>query len=127
MIKTIAPFPLDMEVIVEWPPSYYTTMAAKFVIVYRKEDGERIKTINAITVHADVASIVWAEIEMWADEDGKPIFDGTPAYKDNIIITKVFTAYVNQMLSETSYRDAYAKGKKGELRTRGPVKSPTVQ
>lgn len=38
-------------------------------------DGRQILTVTKIIVHADPVNFVWAELEMFADEDGRPVRD----------------------------------------------------
>ena len=49
-----------------------------WMIVLRAEDGEPVTTVTDLTVvHARADGFVWAELTMFATEDGKPVLRTT--------------------------------------------------
>jgi hypothetical protein len=96
------PYRVYGDIILEWPapasdPGH--PMLGWRVAVYDAATGKMMKTVTRadITVHADVAEFVTADLVMLADEQGEPVPDGTPAVKDGEILTGVFTYLVAAM------------------------------
>jgi hypothetical protein len=71
------PETVEGTVTIEWPPGKPLRAAQPgWGIVIRTEIGEQVSTVSRITVHAAADSIVWAELEMFTDADGKPVYGG---------------------------------------------------
>lgn len=70
----------------------------------RTEDGQAITTVTHLTLHASAQDVVWAELTMFADEDGKPLFEGAavilPGPEHGEILTGTFAFLVMAMTVE---------------------------
>lgn len=59
-------------VTIEWTPDGPSPMRGwRFMI--STEDGAPVTTVTDLTIHASADSTVWAELTMFADEDGNPV------------------------------------------------------
>lgn len=59
-------------VTVEWTPDGPSPMRGwRFMI--SAEDGTPITTVTGLTIHASAGNLVWAELTMFTDEDGRPV------------------------------------------------------
>jgi hypothetical protein len=121
-IKIIRPDDWHFPVIIEWPEGYTTPMAGHSITIYEGDSGDMITTISAMNIHCDANGSIWAELEMFADEEGKPILTGEPVSRNNEIILGVFNAYVVQMLSKLSAKVSYNNGLKGKPKPSGPIR-----
>lgn len=70
-------------VIIEWPETDPRPGGPRPLIgwkcsLFNADTGKRFYTCRKIEVHADVEHLVTADLTMFADEDGKPVFDGEP-------------------------------------------------
>jgi hypothetical protein len=78
-------------------------MAGYKVAITDATTGEQIFTVTGITVHlhADARGLIWADLEMFAGRDGKPLLSGTPILDPGPdggeILTGVFPFLVSGM------------------------------
>ena len=68
----------------------------------RGEDGKPIFTVTGLTIHARADGGVWAECEMFAGPDGKPVYGGAHSTEIHLdaeknILTGVFPFQVASM------------------------------
>ena len=94
-------------VIIEWPgPGRHGVSAiAGHAITIRDAfsggelQGELITTVTSadIVIHASAESLVTADLTMFADEDGNPVFTGKPHFRDGEVITATFPFIVAEM------------------------------
>ena len=88
-------------IIIEWPPPTgagpYSALAGPLVVITDAVTGKPITTCSHLTVHADVAELVTAELTLFADADGEPILDGMPVLGDGWILTGTFPFMVAAM------------------------------
>lgn len=112
-MRTVRPVPADFTIIIRYPKPGGDVVHGRGITIYRPEGDKEtlITTCGALSTHADAHGILWAEAELWADEEGNPIFDGQPVMNNTQIITKIFNCHVKEIRSESSftagYRDAY--------------------
>lgn len=62
--------------------------------------GEKpLRTVTALSLHADIDDYVWAELTMWVDADGHPLYggDGEPLIGDGGVVTGTFPFLVAEM------------------------------
>ena len=118
-IKHFRPSEYDLKLIIEWPVGYSDMMLAASTMIYDAGSGEAIKSISGLTIYVGDGGLIWAEVEMYADLDGKPLFQGPPLIENNSVVMKVFKAQIAQMLSVQSARAAYTLGHKGEAMQTG--------
>lgn len=82
-------------VAIEWAPSRGAILAGWHCAVTL--DGALIPTVTALSVYASTEGPVWAQVTMFADADGRPVFDGKPVVKDEEILTGTFPFLVKEM------------------------------
>lgn len=109
MIKDFAPEKFDLNIDVEWPDITDRPLPASRVTIRNHDDPEKkvITTISGMTIYCTAGAIVWAELEMYADLDGKPVLSGKPYLGHDMIITGVFRAEILQFQSAYSYRQGF--------------------
>jgi hypothetical protein len=89
--------------IITWPRPSGTggVLAGWGVAITDAATGEQIFAVTGITVHlhADAKGLIWADLEMFADRDGKPLLSGTPILGPDggEILTGVFPFLVSGM------------------------------
>ena len=81
------------EIIIEWAPS----AKAWGIKIIDVATGKSIGTCVNMEVHCDPGSRITAELTLFADEDGRPVFDGLPAVMDGEPWTGVFSFVVAEM------------------------------
>ena len=92
-------------VIIEWPAPHRKdgiprVMPAWGCTILDAGTGEPITTAEKITivrVTVDAQSFIVADLAMFADENGAPVFDGKPLIRDGKIIRGVFAFIVAGM------------------------------
>lgn len=87
---------------IEWPPpgaSPYSSMLGSTVSVFDAATGKQITTCSEfdITVHADAAARVTAELTLFAGADGEPLLGGMPEPDGDEIRTGAFVFAVHEM------------------------------
>lgn len=85
--------------IITWPQPRGGALLGWNVAILDHATGEPITTVTSIDVHlhADPEAIVWADLEMFADAEGHPIYDGMPVILDREIVTRRFSYRVAEM------------------------------
>jgi hypothetical protein len=84
-------------VIIEWPPPRNGILASWGCAIYDAETGKLVTTASKVMVTADVQDLITCNLVMFADEDGNPVFDGKPRFRDDRIITGTFPFIVAEM------------------------------
>jgi hypothetical protein len=92
-------------VTITWPQPRSGSLHGWAITITDTVTGKPVSTVSGITVHlhADAGGIAWAELDMFADEDGKPILDSADprrhnlAMRDGEIITGAFPFLVSEM------------------------------
>lgn len=89
-------------IIIGWPrPSGYAVQDLDgWKVTVRLRGGAQVTTVTSMTIHAGAQDAVWAELEMFAGEDGRPLFTGDPVTApgpDGEILTGVFPFLVSEM------------------------------
>ncbi len=88
-------------VIIEWPAAHgaspYSAIAGHRVAVTDALTGKLIRTCLGVTVRADPQRLVTADLEMLADENGDPLFDGEPVPDGDSFRSGVFPFAVSEM------------------------------
>lgn len=88
-------------IIIEWPAPLPggppSALAGSRIVITDALSGKQIKTCSRLTVNADAAMLVTAELTLPVDEDGEPILDGTPVLRDGEILTATFPFTVSEM------------------------------
>lgn len=102
-----APPTYDGCVIIEWPgppKRGIGAIAGGAIAIYDafsgdEPHGKMITTVSSadIVIHARAEDLVTADLTMFADEDGKPVFGGKPHIRDGEVITATFTFLVADM------------------------------
>jgi hypothetical protein len=75
--------------IIEWPrrreaaPGFAHVMPGWKVSLTDAITGEQITTATAVEIHADAQNIVTAELTMFCDLDGKPVYGGSTFWPDD--------------------------------------------
>jgi hypothetical protein len=69
----------------EWPeprPGYECApMPGWKIAVFDALNGRQITTVTRLVIHASASDVVTADVTMYADLDGQPVFDGKPYYR----------------------------------------------
>jgi hypothetical protein len=84
-------------IVIEWPqPASGALHGYKLKI--STEDGRPVLTVMNLAVHSAADSLVWAEMMMFADRDGNPVYDH-PVYQHDggELITGTFPFRVAEM------------------------------
>lgn len=112
MIRDFPPKEFDLRIEIEWPDIFDLPIPASRITVRDATDPARrtIDSINGMTIYCTSGNIVWAELEMMADLDGKPVLRGKPYFNGVSVITGVFYAEVFTVRSTYSYRQGYTIG-----------------
>ena len=88
-------------IIIEWPAAHgaspYSAIAGRMVEITDALTGKPIRTCTGVTVHADMDRLVTADLTMFADEGGLPLFDGEPVRDGDGFRTGVFPFLVSEM------------------------------
>ena len=90
-------------VIIEWPPPSrkgpYGCMAGWMMTVFDAVSGKQITTVSHadVVVHADASDLLTADLAMFTDEAGEPVYDGPPVMKDGEALTATFPFLVAEM------------------------------
>jgi hypothetical protein len=66
-------------------------------VIRDADSGEQILTVSEITVYIAADAIMWAELTMWCDAEGKPLASGQPVLDDGEILTATFPYLVSGM------------------------------
>lgn len=86
---------------IEWPAPVgatpYSAVSGRAVAIADAVTGKPVTTCSRLTVRADVAEIVTADLILFADADGNPILDGVPVLGDDEILTGTFPFVVSEM------------------------------
>jgi hypothetical protein len=108
-------------IIVEWPgpPKHGVgAIAGRAVTIYDafsgdEPHGSHVTTVSSadIVIHAEAEGLVTADLTMFADEAGHPVFDGKPHFRDGEVITATFTFLVADMRTQAARLD----GKGGKV------------
>lgn len=85
------------EVVIEWPAATCRPVVGWDVEITDALTGKQIETCHHMEVHCDARAMVTADLVLFADEDGKPVFDGVPVMKDGEALTGVFSFLVAEM------------------------------
>lgn len=89
--------------IIEWPAprvaSPYNAMPGWGVTITDAVSGKVITTCTDadIVIHAGATGLVTADLNLFADEDGEPIFDGRPVPEGDGFRAGVFPFLVGEM------------------------------
>jgi hypothetical protein len=92
-------------VIIEWPkpaPLGVGALTGRLTAVYDPFTGgapgpKPITTVSGITIRVGMDEIVTADLTMFADADGNPVYDGMPHMRDGEIILGTFPFIVSEM------------------------------
>jgi hypothetical protein len=70
---------------VEWPPPRpgyeCAPMPGWKIAVFDALNGRQITTVTRLVIHASANDVVTADVTMFADLDGQPVYDGKPYYR----------------------------------------------
>lgn len=95
------PEPYRGVIAIEWPAPVgtgpYSAVSGRSVSIADAVSGKPVTTCSRLTVRADVAEIVTADLILFADADGNPVLDGAPVPGDDEILTGTFTFVVAEM------------------------------
>ena len=92
-IVSLPPDPVvtGRSIIIEWGHPRSGMMPGWDTAIYDAATGEQIMTASRIrVVDADAESLITADLTLFADEDGSPVYGGKPHVRDGEIITGVF-------------------------------------
>lgn len=87
-------------IIITWPqPSPAGSLHGMGITLTDAETGEDIQTVTALRVvlHADAQDLVWAELEMFTDADGKPAYSHPLHTVDGEPVRGTFPFLVSEM------------------------------
>jgi hypothetical protein len=92
-------------VILEWPkpaPNGVGALIGNLVTVYDPFTGAEpgpklITTVSEISLRVTMGEFVTADLTMFADADGNPVYDGKPHIRDGEIVTGTFPFIVSEM------------------------------
>lgn len=89
-------------IIIEWPAPRHpgsVILPGWKVAISDAITGAAITTVTGadITIHAEPARPVTAELTMFADEHGDPVYDGQPHQRDGETLTSAFPFLVAEM------------------------------
>jgi len=86
---------------VEWPeprPGYECApMSGWGVAVFDALNGRQITTVTRLEIHARANDAVTADVTMYADEHGQPVYTGPPRIRDDEVVTGTFPFLVAEM------------------------------
>ena len=87
---------------VEWPePQQRSAGVAPMpgwgVAVFDALNGRQITTVTRLVIHARANDAVTADVTMYADEHGQPVYTGPPRIRDDEVITGTFPFLVSEM------------------------------
>jgi hypothetical protein len=95
------PYKFAGVIIIEWlkpraarPDS---VMYAALTVISDAVTGKPITTCTNLTVRADMGGPVTADLTLFADDDGNPIYDGNPHVREGKVITETFSFVVSEM------------------------------
>jgi hypothetical protein len=79
-------------------PGYeYAPMPGWQLAVFDALNGKPVTTVSRLVIHADASDIVTADVTMFADEDGQPVYAGRPRVRDGETIWGTFPFLVAEM------------------------------
>lgn len=88
-------------IVIEWPPPYgsvpHSAINGSLIVITDALTGKAVTTCSHVTVHADAAELVTADLTMFADADGEPVLDGMPVLGAEEILTGTFPFFVAEM------------------------------
>lgn len=87
-------------IIITWPQSRGGVLPGWAITLTDEVTGGPIRTVTALRVVLNAAAdeLVWAECEMFADADGKPILNGEPLVApEGMPLTGTFPFLVSEM------------------------------
>jgi hypothetical protein len=86
---------------VEWPPprpGYECgPMSGWQIAVFDALSGQQITTVTRLAIHATHNDVVAADVTMYADEHGQPVYTGLPRERDGETIWGTFPFLVAEM------------------------------
>ena len=65
-------------IIIEWPAPTGHPLPGWGLAIFDAATGAQIKTCVDIHLHCDAVGVITADLRLFADAGGKPIFDGEP-------------------------------------------------
>jgi hypothetical protein len=88
-------------IIIEWPPGTgkgpYSAIVARLMSITDAMTGKPIRTCVHAEIHVAMDALVTAELTLFTDEDGEPLFDSEPLLRDGEVVTGVFPFLVAEM------------------------------
>lgn len=60
-------------------------------------NGRPITTVSRLVLYVDANDLVAADVTMFADEDGQPVYGGKPHFRDGEVIEGTFAFVVAEM------------------------------
>lgn len=88
-------------IVLEWPASYgyspYSAMPGALLSIFDALTGKPIITCLSVTIHADQAGQVTADLLMLTDEHGQPDYDAAGWAEGDDFPTAVFPFFVSEM------------------------------
>lgn len=88
-------------IVIEWPPPFgaspYSAMTGHKVEITDALTGKPVITCLRATIAVDMEAIVTADLTMFADENGEPLFEGMPVMRDGEPLTGTFPFVVVEM------------------------------
>jgi hypothetical protein len=93
------PDAFEGSVILVWPKPV-KDMLPGYAVTVLLVGGKNIPTVTGLTVHVSCDDLVWAELTMWTDADGHPLYggsDGEPLMGAGGVVTGTFPFLVAEM------------------------------
>jgi hypothetical protein len=90
-------------IVIEWPARRsgagpHGCLKGPLVAVFDGVTGEQIMTASRlVVVNVDAEGIITADVTMFADADGQPVFDGDPHEEDGEVLMGTFPFLVTGM------------------------------
>jgi hypothetical protein len=84
-------------IVIEWPQPIAGCLPGSPVAISDALTGKPINTVSRLTVSADPASLVTADLTMLANLDGEPAYDGPGHARDGEIVQGTFRFEVAEM------------------------------
>jgi hypothetical protein len=88
------------DLVIEFPHAGKDGVLAGWQVTLTEgETGERVVTATGLTVHlhAGAETAVWADVTMFADVDGRPVFTGEPVIVDGDVVLGTFPFWVAEI------------------------------
>lgn len=95
----MAPDAFEGSVILAWPRPVNGMLTGQCLTVLLP-GGKNVPTVTGVSVHVSMDEPVWAELTMWVDADGHPLYggsDGEPLIGDGGVVTATFPFLVSEM------------------------------